>query len=536
MEEDDAGATGPRSQAARMAVLFAGHEGAYGTHGDPIVNGARGGKREIKSTARTLVGAVTVEMWEDHLAGGRPLGVIPIREDSTCLWGAIDVDRYDLVLGEVAAELERRGAPLVACRSKSGGLHAYVFLSEPAPAAEVRGWLAAAAAAMGWAGSEIFPKQSEVRSDRGDVGNWMTMPYHGGDATERYGVRPGSGLPMRVGEFLDWAEARRGPLSAARQPRAVAPKTKRGARSGAGPLADGPPCLQHLTASGFPDGTRNSGLFNLALYARRKWADGDWAAEVRRMNRESMVPPLPDEEVDGVIDRVASGKYNYQCRSQPCVSYCDAGTCRTRTFGVGGGDEDEASRWPTLSNLTKLDADPPLWFVDVDGRRLELTNPQLWNYAAFAEVALAHLNRAYRPVKRQTWTDQLAALMDVMTIIEVPPEVSTAGVFWEKATDFLTGRFTGTERDALLGGRPYFCEEEGKYYFRMQDLMLHLDREGFRQWSRTKIVSEVRRLGGGDRYWNIKGRGTGSWWLPRELFVADEGGAEALPPSAGAPI
>ena len=40
-----------------------------------------------------------------------------------------------------------------------------------------------------------------------------------------------------------------------------------------GAFSDGPPCLQALAASGFPQGTRNMGLFNMGVYARSKFGD-----------------------------------------------------------------------------------------------------------------------------------------------------------------------------------------------------------------------------------------------------------------------
>ena len=31
-------------------------------------------------------------------------------------------------------------------------------------------------------------------------------------------------------------------------------------------IANGPPCLQFLTSKGFPEGTRNNGLFNIGIF------------------------------------------------------------------------------------------------------------------------------------------------------------------------------------------------------------------------------------------------------------------------------
>ena len=34
---------------------------------------------------------------------------------------------------------------------------------------------------LGYANCEIFPKQIEIKADRGDTGNFLNLPYHGGD-------------------------------------------------------------------------------------------------------------------------------------------------------------------------------------------------------------------------------------------------------------------------------------------------------------------------------------------------------------------
>ena len=121
--------------AERLLKLFAGSERAHGTHGepDPPLNGKYG----IKKTAKTLEGAATVELWEQHLAGTRPLGVIPIRGDGTCSWGSIDVDQYDADLLPLIRRVEEIKLPLVPCRSKSGGLHLFLLLRAAVPCGEV---------------------------------------------------------------------------------------------------------------------------------------------------------------------------------------------------------------------------------------------------------------------------------------------------------------------------------------------------------------------------------------------------------------
>jgi len=66
------------------------------------------------------------------LKGKAPsLGSIPIRDDSTCSWGCIDIDTYPLDYTKVISNIRKNNLPFVPCRSKSGGAHLFLFTEEP---------------------------------------------------------------------------------------------------------------------------------------------------------------------------------------------------------------------------------------------------------------------------------------------------------------------------------------------------------------------------------------------------------------------
>jgi hypothetical protein len=113
------------------------------------------------------------------------------------------------------------------------------------------------AASLGWGDCEIFPKQTQVLTERGDLGNWLNMPYLSGDNTERYGIKK-SGLPMSLSEFLTYAESK------------VQKSLDAVGVSMTKELEDGPPCLQHLTTNGFPEGTRNNRTLPPSAYTARR--------------------------------------------------------------------------------------------------------------------------------------------------------------------------------------------------------------------------------------------------------------------------
>lgn len=512
------------NNAQRMMSLFAGHECAHGTHGEPLLD-VGGLKWEIKTTARTLREPVTLEMWEDHLAGRRPLGVVPIRQDSTCLWGSIDDDRYDVDQLPLMREVERRGMPLVPGRSKSGGLHLFIFCAEPIPAPDMRAALSGMAAALGLARAEIFPKQSEVRGDRGDVGNWMVMPYYGdtfnGRLREQVGLTS-AGLELTLEQFLDRAEAarvtadqllpfrcstipRRQSDRAAQPPREDAPPTDE-------PFSDGPPCLQHISMSGVPqDHGRNVTLFMMGVYARRA-RPGRWQDDLAGYNQRFMQPPLSDDEMRGLIRSLSKKQYEYTCRSEPMMSHCNSTVCRSRQFGVGGGGQI-----PSISGISKLMTEPAIWFLDVDGVRYEARTEQLMNYSLMQRLFAEQGTRVYKNMKASDWTDMLFEAMQQAVCIDAPPDVS--GQFHEALEDFLSNMWQGARPEDIHRGKPWLDEDgalgdRGMYYFRIRDLMDQLSRSGIRDMDRAAVSVRLRTYRAEPTFITVGEKRLGVWRLP----------------------
>jgi hypothetical protein len=362
--------------ASQMMTLFHGLERAHGTY-SLIKNKKRSKDQKILGQAVTKMEPVTELLWSDHLSGIDGLGIIPIRDDSTCYFGAIDVDVYDgLDIREVIKKIVENELPLVPCRTKSGGLHLYTFLSEPTPAKLVRQKLNHFAAVLGFSGSEIYPRQDEVLASQGDMGQWINMPYFNCEKTDRYAYdQNAEGLSIK--EFIKIATDGR--------------KTQGEFDSFTvellPDLQDGPPCLQFLVTKGFMAGTRNDGMFNLAIYLKRSKPDS-WQSLVNEFNIKFFDPPLLAHEIEGVIKSVRKKDYDYTCGKAPLNPHCNSGVCRLRKYGVGALID-----MPILAALTKYDSRPPIWFVDVEGGgRLELETADLQNQQRFQKVCLDMLN------------------------------------------------------------------------------------------------------------------------------------------------
>jgi predicted P-loop ATPase len=196
--------------AARFLALFAGLDRSHGIYRIPAAAKPNGkGKLHDKSWARTVEEPLTVAVWAGHLRGDYGLGVVPVRDDGTCVFGAIDVDVYPLDHAKLAADIARHALPLVMCRTKSVGAHLYAFFSEPVQAAlaieKLKGW----ARLLGCLPKvEIFPKQSALYG-ASDHGSWINMPYQGGKRSTRYAFKPDGASSYTPEEFLEHVETKK---------------------------------------------------------------------------------------------------------------------------------------------------------------------------------------------------------------------------------------------------------------------------------------------------------------------------------------
>ena len=182
--------------AHKFHQLFAGSERAHGTC--EVTDEKRIAAISVRTPA-------TPDMWEKHLEGLTNLGIVPIKDDSTCVFGTIDVDSSgpEVDLTALALQIDRINLPLVACRSKSGGAHLHLF-TRSMPAPDMQDYLRYCAKRLGHPHAEVFPKQSSVNVVRGDIGSWSLMPYFNYRYTKRYAV-DARGVRLSAEKFLELA-------------------------------------------------------------------------------------------------------------------------------------------------------------------------------------------------------------------------------------------------------------------------------------------------------------------------------------------
>jgi hypothetical protein len=334
-----------------MHALFSGLERAHGSY---ELDGTTSTKGKKPGRALTLADPLTLALFERHLTSTWTLGVVPIRDDDTCVFAALDIDVYrGLDHRAVVADIQRARLPLVAVRSKSGGLHLYLLLREPAAAADVRQLLKRWGDGLGFPGVEIFPKQDALAPD--ETGNWLNMPYQGacvesGYGSERVGYDDTGTQIADVVTWLGYAEAKRVtlaeclalPVPVAEKPAPARTKAASVCTRAADPDSqfDGPVCLEHGMADKVGEGGRDQMLYQAAVYYCKKLgADNPDAvmSAVHKFNEQYLDPPLAFAAAQKCARQGLKEKNQFKCTDQPMAGMCDRAACLRRQFGIGGG-------------------------------------------------------------------------------------------------------------------------------------------------------------------------------------------------------
>lgn len=482
----------------RFALLFRGLERAHGIY--ELLQRKSIGKK-VQGKARTVRFPVTDELWEGHFTGAQGLGIVPINDAAQSWFGAIDVDRYDLKLNEVEAACAKLGLPLLPTRTKSGGVHLYMFAREALPATLVKQKLEEWAVALGYGGAEVFPKQSELLNDK-DVGNWINMPYFNAASglTDRYGVLKGKRL--EIDEFCDRAEELRvtaGQLASIE----LAPSED---------FIEGPPCLQSLSIKGFGEGSRNHGLFAVGVYLKKRYPD-DWKAHIDGYNSRYFKPPLGEAEIKDIKKSLTRKDYSYRCNEQPCKAFCNQNVCRTREFGVGKGLGD----WGIVidSDVQMVKTDPPYWILSVNTIRMQFFAEELMRQSAFQKKCMETLRVWPGTLTLDKWRGVVNKVLTDAEEVEAPPESGIAGELAYHLAQFCDPEAhpAGETREELITGKPF--AEDGIVMFRAADFKRYLEAQHFRGLAGARLTAVLKTLGlTHKQVWLPKNRNINVWAMP----------------------
>ena len=492
----------------RFMSLFQGYELAHGQY--RVQKKEADGK--MSGRAVTVSEPTTENNFNEHLNGGEYiLGIIMLKIDNSCNFGVIDIDiRGDVKLNESLESLEKkiRNTPLILCRSKSGGAHLYLFCEPAIAAVDMVTKLNEFAAQLGYGGSEVFPKQISRANDR-DRGNWINLCYWNGDNTERFAIHKGNKLNLK--QFIELAEKKR----------TTHEKLDKFTPDLVKHFEDGPPCLQHIMTMGFPEGGRNISLFNVGVYFRKKNPD-DWQEDLMKFNYEHLEDPLPMGEVNGLVKSVSKKDYAYTCKQSPICNYCEKSKCIKREFGVGGYGGANAIEVDAITKYETENRQSVRWYIEMQGERIEVTTQQLLDQRQLQKICVEKLNKCPSTMPGQIWEKRINELLQSVEVIQDPDDASPQGQFEKMLDSFLTGKVQARQKDEIMNAKPWHDSEEGKVYFRSEDLFIYLEARRFRYPSQHQVWSWLRTLGGDRKSFRIKSKPVKVWSVPEPDFYDDD--------------
>jgi len=384
----------------RFKNIFTGLERA---HGVTIAEDTNGNGTKIKGKSFVKRQPVTNELWQKHLEGKENLGIIPINDDNQCRWGCIDIDSYaGFDHKKLIDKITNMKLPLIVCRSKSGGAHVFLFTSDYVSAKLMRDKLVQIRAVLGYGNSEVFPKQTELKS-QDDTGNFLNLPYFNYKNSVRYAFKK-NGEAATLDDFFALHTSNYLDPDTLQELEIKRPETK---------YSDGPPCIELMSENKIGEGGRNNALFHYGVYAKQKWPDG-WKSKLVVFNETAMEKPLSDSEVDIVIKQHDKKDWGYKCNDQPMCSLCDKTLCRSRKFGIG-----QEVLFPNLTDLQVIDLEDPYYYLNVDGERLKLESVKhLRQQSLFQEACMVQLKNRPPTLKEKDWVHITNILLNNAEVTE----------------------------------------------------------------------------------------------------------------------
>jgi len=459
-----------------FSALFSGHASVRGVN---IVSLEKDGTGKVKSENRTEKGSVTEEHYLNHLEGRIGLGVVPINAKGECRFSVIDVDVYGKDHGLIIDSIVRNNLPLIPFRSKSGGLHLYIFWDKDIKASVAistmnifRGCL------MLGKKTEIFPKQSSLLD--GTFGNWINLPYFNCENTNRYMIGE-KGRKIEIDEALYLIQDR---LQTKATVQAIIDSL---------PLSDAPPCLQGIYIARTTE-SRKRYLFSLASYYQAKHGD-DFEFKLVDANN------LLDEPVDietiqkTVISSHKKTTYKYKCEEDPLVGICDKEECAKRRYGIGGNSVPDLS----FGEFKQIMSDPPHYEWIVNEQPLVFYDESdIIMQKEFRRLCMRFVGVVPMYLSDKVWMSILNKALSNKIVVPENQDgaISPGALFKEYLTEFLTDGAMAMNKGQILADRVYKDEELKGYVFRPKRLLLFLiQQKQFRYFGLSEIQDRIASMG-----------------------------------------
>ena len=219
-----------------------------------------------------------------------------------------------------------------------------------------------------------------------------------------------------------------------------------------------------------------------------------------------MEKPLGSAQVQKTVTQHERKDYQYKCKDQPMCSVCSPIVCQSRQYGIGDSFEHN------FSDLTKIQSDQSVWFLNIDGQRIVLDTEELFDQNKFRKACMDKINIVPNPMRPNAWTTRLQQLLRDIEVIEAPKEIRKEGRFKSLLEQFLDDQGAAEHIDEINMGKAWF--DKGKAYFKTDAIQTFLEKKRFKDFTSTQIHATIRQMGGGHAHKKVQGTTAFMWYIP----------------------
>lgn len=431
-----------------FAQLFEGRKSNYGlTEIDPSAYPDDRGKLEAQY--RVIQGNLDPALYDAHLRGEKGLGIVPIMENNTVCFACVDIDKYDdpKLTIQILNKIKNNNWPFVPTRSKSGGLHLWLFFDKPVSSVPVFRFICKIADIFKSDGCHVdtFPRQPRI--DNGGSGSFINLPYFGGT---RVGISIDDGRDLLLEEFIEFSARSMVTLS---DLEAIAEGKDEET------LGDAPPCVQAMLSSGVEEGGRNNAVYQMAVYFSRAYPD-DWQDKVRDAAVNNTSPSLSQREVSAIIHSISNKQYQYNCEAEPMKSLCDKVACLKRKFGIGGGEQQSEELKFDIPIVKITFEDNPKYQITMYGKQFRVDADTLASYNKFRIMAMKYIDRIPPAMSKPAWEAFLGREMALMKYEDPPVNVAMSETIRNLFENWVNNNNSTSEIKAV---KRQGCYTDGKF-------------------------------------------------------------------------
>ena len=189
-----------------------------------------------------------------------------------------------------------------------------------------------------------------------------------------------------------------------------------------------------------------------------------------------------------------------------------------RKYGVGNGGAQDGGTHVPISSICKIETDPPIWIIDLEGERVEVDTDTLLIQKKFQQICVEKIFKCPVTINATRWSNMINDILKNAEVIPAPPDAGVVGQFYILLEQFVGERAISKVQDELAIGRTYHNEAKHEIWFRSQDLIVYLETKRFHGTANNKIWAMLRHLGASSSRVPCGSKIVSIWSLPDDML------------------